>query len=161
MRKLAVLAAAAVLSAAGVGSVFASSAAHSARPGITHALLSIINHDRSDHGLQPLRLGGRLDRAALGHSLDMARHGYFSHTGLDGSSPFQRLARAGVAYNLAGENLGYDSGAGKLSMLRAIDRAMLRSPDHRANLLQPAYRRVGIGIAVQGNTMYVTEDFTG
>jgi uncharacterized protein YkwD len=45
-------------------------------------------------------------------------------------------------------------------MLRAIEAAMLRSPEHRANLLRAAFTTVGIGVVVDGPSLYVTEDFT-
>jgi uncharacterized protein YkwD len=164
MRLIRTLLAAAALTTlfVGVASAEAASASpHPAARSAAVAVLSLINRDRASHGAPALRLGGRVDRVALAHSLEMARHDYFSHTGLNGSTPLSRLAQGRVPFSVAGENLGYDSGASRPAMLREIEAAMMNSPDHRANLLDRNFKHVGIGIAEQGQTIYVTEDFTG
>lgn len=124
-------------------------------------LLALINQDRQTAGLSPLRAGRGLERVALAHSLDMAEHGYFSHVTPQGASPYDRLTHAGIHYQLAGENLGIDDGPAPDLMLQRIDVAMLHSPEHRANLLRTTFKRVGIGIAIMGGRLYVTEDFKG
>lgn len=139
--------------------VAAAPSAHSATRAALR-MLRIINHDRSTAGVRPLAFSPLAARAALAHSMDMAEHRYVSHTGRDGSSPFRRITDAGVSYRLAGENIGYDSGTRRAAMLRAIEAAMLRSPEHRANLLRAAFTTVGIGVVVDGPSLYVTEDFT-
>jgi uncharacterized protein YkwD len=122
-------------------------------------MLAIINRDRQAAGVTPLQAGRRLAHVALAHSLDMADHRYFSHFTPQGASPYDRMARADIHYLSAGENIGVDSGAPPLQMLQRLDLAMLNSPEHRANLLRPTFTRVGIGIAVMGNQLYITEDF--
>jgi uncharacterized protein YkwD len=124
-------------------------------------MLRIINADREAHGLGPLLVDGRTAQVALGHSVDMATSQYLSHSGRDGSSPFARMDRAGISYHLAGENIGYDAGTARSAMLHAIEAAMLRSPEHRANLLRVSFTHVGIGVAWRGGALYITEDFTG
>jgi uncharacterized protein YkwD len=124
-------------------------------------MLRIINADRAANGLRPLSFDTSEAVVARQHSRDMAAHHYFSHTSLAGQSPFDRLHRAGISYHIAGENLGMDSGASRHAMLSAIEVAMLHSPEHRANLLRSTFTEVGIGIAVSGSWIYVTEDFTG
>jgi uncharacterized protein YkwD len=124
-------------------------------------LLRIINHDRRLAGVPALRSSRSLTQVALFHSLDMANHGYISHVTLAGASPYDRLARSSVRYSVAGENLGWDGGAAASAMLQAIEGAMLRSPEHRANLLRASFSHIGVGIAWRGSRMYVTEDFTG
>ena len=122
---------------------------------------ALINTDRQNAGLPPLASGYRLTVAARRHSLDMAVRNYTSHFTPEGLSPYQRMAQAGVHYRVAGENIGWDNGTDTLAMLRAIDVAMMNSPEHRANLLRTTFHRVGIGIAVIDNRIYVTEDFKG
>jgi uncharacterized protein YkwD len=46
-------------------------------------------------------------------------------------------------------------------MVQRIEAAMLRSPEHRANLLRRSFLRVGIGIALYDGELYLTEDFAG
>lgn len=138
----------------------ASTPAHAAMKA-AHTMLQIVNADRRAAGLSRLTFSPLAARVALAHSKDMAMHDYLSHSGRDGSSPYTRMIHAGVSYNLAGENIGYDTGTSRVAMLRAIEVAMLRSPEHRANLLRPSFKHVGIGVAVFPDGLYVTEDFTG
>lgn len=123
-------------------------------------MLAIVNADRHVAGLGPLTFDTVVAVVAKNHSLDMAMNHYFSHTSPAGLSPFDRLRRAGIAYQSAGENLGMDAGSNRMAVLRAIEVAMLHSPEHRANLLRPTFTHVGIGVITRGGTVYVTEDFT-
>jgi uncharacterized protein YkwD len=132
---------------------------HDAGTPLSAYLLTLINNDRAKNGLPPLRGSSKLRHVALLHSEDMATHGYLSHFTLSGRSPYDRLRQFGVRYQQAGENIGIDAGTDQHALLQSIEQAMLQSPEHRANLLRPAFTRVGIGIAVTGDTIYVTEDF--
>jgi uncharacterized protein YkwD len=118
-----------------------------------------MNRVRAAHGLRPLRFDPRLERAARSHSHTMISTGSFSH-GEFGS----RLLRFDVGGRLAGENLAW--GSGGAGSARAIVAAWLASPAHRANLLRPSFRRVGVGALVgifQGvsGAHVVTADFAG
>ncbi len=70
----------------------------------------------------------------------MFARGYFSHTDPDGKSPFDRIAAAGITYKAAGENLAY---AANVDLAHA---GLMRSPGHRANILETDFGRVGIGV---------------
>lgn len=139
----------------------AAPAAHPANVALGHYMLKLINHDRALAGLHPLTWQSRLEGVALGHSLDMAGHNYLSHITPAGADPYQRMARAGIHFEWAGENIGYDTGTNRLSMLGAIEVAMMHSTEHRDNLLRGTFHHAGIGIALVGDKVYVTEDFTG
>lgn len=139
--------------------VSATSMARAASPSLCNPMLAFINQDRQAAGLAPLRMGRRLANVALAHSLDMADHGYLSHITPQGASPYDRMVQAGIHYRSAGENIGVDSGVSQMQMLKQIEGAMLKSPEHRANLLRPTFTRVGIGIAITGDQLYITEDF--
>src|SRR5689334_22644408 len=87
----------------------------------------------------------------------MADNGFFSHTGLDGSSPFDRMRQAGYNFLSAGENVAYG-----YATPQAVMDAWMNSPGHRDNILQPLYTEIGIGVAVHGGTsgpIYWTQDF--
>ena len=109
-------------------------------------VLLAINNLRRDKGLSELRLNSALSRAALGHSLSMAKHGFFSHSGWNGSPFWQRIKpnyRPQAASNWSiGENMLWASP--ELSADQAIE-MWLASPPHRKNLLTPAWREVGLG----------------
>ena len=132
----------------------ASRALHSER-----ALLVAMNRARTSRGLRPLRLDARLETAARAHSTEMLRYGYFAH-----GSFGRRLTSFGVRGSVIGENLAW--GKGLYRRAGVIVGEWLRSPEHRANLLRPGFRRVGIGsvtgrFAGQSNVLVVTADFAG
>jgi uncharacterized protein YkwD len=81
-----------------------------------------------------------LEQIAQAHSQDMARSDFFSHTGSDGRSPFQRMNDAGYHYRLAAENIA----AGVESPEEAV-RLWMNSSGHRANILNCDLRETGIG----------------
>ena len=123
------------------------------------SLLSAMNSVRAAHGLQPLRADARLARAARGHSSYMLRTGTFSHGAFA-----RRIRQVGVRSPRIGENLAWSSGS--LAAAKQIVSMWLASPEHRANLLSPGYRLVGVGALRgsfdgQSNALMVTTDFAG
>jgi uncharacterized protein YkwD len=116
---------------------------------LVRATLCILNAERTRRHLRPLLLNRRLSSAARGHSRAMVEQRFFSHTSLDGSGFVDRIRRSGYldgarAWSV-GENIAY--GSGRLSTPRAIARAWMNSPGHRANILSTSYQSIGIGIA--------------
>jgi uncharacterized protein YkwD len=108
-------------------------------------VFAAINDLRRAQGLAPLRLSRALSLAADEHSLSMAEHGYFEHSSLDGSPFTRRVAAAyapGASQWSVGENLVWASP--RLSA-REVLNLWLASPTHRATLLSPAWRDVGLG----------------
>jgi uncharacterized protein YkwD len=121
------------------------------------SLLNTMNAVRQSRGLAPLRVDYRLVRAARGHSADMMRRQYFAH-----GSVASRAVRAGARGPLFGEDLAWGVG---ITAQWVVDR-WLASASHRAVLLRPGFRRVGIGIAFgtfigYGGAGVVTADFAG
>jgi uncharacterized protein YkwD len=119
-----------------------------ARP-LETGLLGKINALRARRGLTRLRMHERLAAAALEHSRQMARRGFFAHRSADGSTFGQRVQRyygpAGYRYWSAGENLLWSSGPLAPS---AVVESWLQSPGHRKVLLDASWRELGIA-AVQ------------
>lgn len=113
-----------------------------------------INNERSKIGLGLLTLDKeKLREAARIHGEDMFQRGYFAHISPDGDNPFDRLAKLGINYLTAGENLAFAP-----SVDLAHD-GLMNSPGHRANILNPAYKKVGIGVIDGGvfGEMFVQE----
>jgi uncharacterized protein YkwD len=130
--------------------------------GLTRAetsLLHEINSARAAYHVQRLRVGVRLQRAARAHSFDMLHNGYFEH------GPFAaRMAQFGVQGPFTGENLAWASGT--YTTPSAIVRLWLGSAEHRANLLRPGFRRVGVATPFgpfggYPHAVVVTADFAG
>jgi uncharacterized protein YkwD len=116
---------------------------------VANATLCLLNAQRTRRGLRPLRANARLSRAARGHAQDMARRNYFSHTSLSGASFLDRIRRSGYLRGArswsAGENIAW--GSGRLARPREVVRAWMRSPGHRANILNRRFRHIGLGVA--------------
>jgi uncharacterized protein YkwD len=114
------------------------------------AVRCLLNDIRRDRGLRKLR-GNRLLRiAAKRHSVDMNRRNFFDHVAPGGLDMVARIVRAGYLrsgmHYTVGENLGW--GQSSLATPRAMVRAWMESPGHRANILQRRWKHVGIGIAI-------------
>ncbi|MFB2891522.1 CAP domain-containing protein [Aerosakkonemataceae cyanobacterium BLCC-F50] len=103
-------------------------------------VLELTNIERSKYGLQPLTSNPLLAQAAQTHSQNMALQDFYSHTGLDGSQPWDRIKAAGYQYSQAAENIY----ASPTTPEAAVE-GWMNSPGHRANILNPAYREIGIG----------------
>ena len=101
-------------------------------------------HDYARHraGLRSLRASATLMRAARAKSADIVRCG-FSHWAC-GHRFSYRVDWAGYRWTRVGENIAWGTGR-PLASARSIFSAWLRSPNHRANILDPAFRDVGIG----------------
>jgi uncharacterized protein YkwD len=115
-------------------------------------LIDLINGERINQGLSALAYNGSLTSAAQTHSLDMACQDYFSHTGSDGSSPFDRISWAGYSYSAAAENIFAGSGSYD-SPQQAFD-GWMNSSGHRDNMLNPDYTEFGIGYAGNSSGAY-------
>ena len=113
-------------------------------------LLTLINRARTQRGLKALVLRASLYRAAKAHSQEMIRLDYFSHLSDAGRSPQSRAKRAGYTAS------GYGSwslaeviawGSGSAGSPTSVFRSWMRSPGHRAILLDKRWRDIGVGRA--------------
>jgi uncharacterized protein YkwD len=105
------------------------------------AIRCLVNWARSRQGVRALAPNSALQRAAAMKSRAIAECGQFSHTpcGLDASA---QVRATGYRFALFGENL-YAGPWGKVGP-RGVVSAWLRSPAHRATLLDPGFRELGI-----------------
>jgi hypothetical protein len=116
-------------------------------------LLALINQERAKEGLPPLRLDERLSRAALKHTQLMVDNDSLSHQ-FEGEEPLQlRVSDQHVRCDHDGENVALDSDLGVAHVM------LMQSPPHRANILNPQFNAVGIGIVKVDELIYITEDF--
>jgi uncharacterized protein YkwD len=111
------------------------------------ATLCLLNRRRAEHRLPPLEASPAPERAARRHSRAMARRRYFAHDGPGGGTPARRIAAAGYPSRgvTVGENLAW--GEESASSPAEIVEGWMESPGHRANVLRPEYREIGIGLA--------------
>ena len=118
-----------------------------------------MNEARHAHGLAPLRIDARLQQTARRHSAVMLRTGTFAHGAFAA-----RIRRAGVRARAIGENLAW--AVGPMAAAHSLVNLWLASPEHRANLLRPGYRTVGVGERIgtfegYAGAAVVTTDFAG
>ncbi|MDI3538297.1 MAG: hypothetical protein PWP12_504 [Bacillota bacterium] len=107
-------------------------------------MVELVNQERVKAGLKPLVVDMRLVETARAKSRDMIEGSYFGHNSPVLGSPFEQMRRSGISYHYAGENL---AGAPTVEQAHA---ALMKSPGHRANILNPNFTRIGVGIADGG-----------
>lgn len=146
-RRIAALVAAALMGMV-TGVVTTSTSARAAQAADTTVetqIVGAINALRAENGLPVLGVHPVLVSKAEGWSATMAGAGRIWHSTLtDGIS---------VPWTKLGENVGYASNP------TAMEAAFEASPPHRANMLDPSFQWIGIGVTWSGNLMYVAEEF--
>ncbi|WP_344596420.1 CAP domain-containing protein [Actinomadura vinacea] len=117
------------------------------------AVALLTNKERAKEGCAPLRIDTRLMTAARRHSADMAANDYFDHTSRNGDSPWQRMEAAGYS-SPGAENIakGHATAA-------AVVEGWMKSPGHRANILNCKLRAIGVGRAAGSGGPWWTQDF--
>src|ERR1035438_472982 len=117
-------------------------------------LLALANQSRKQAGAPPLTLDPGLSQAARIHAQAMLAARQLSHQ-FDGepSLPIRLAATTQLQLDQEGENvaLDYDAEHGH--------EHLMLSPPHRANLLNPAYNVVGLGVVRSGDRLYIVQDF--
>lgn len=119
-------------------------------------ILQQVNAERTKAGLVALTIDNRLVQTAKNKSQDMIDNNYFDHHSPGLGSPFDQMKRAGVTCRYAGENIaGNSSAAGAM-------KSWMDSPGNRANILNPSFTHIGIGVVAGGPYgMMLTQQFIG
>ncbi|MEV5379800.1 sigma-70 family RNA polymerase sigma factor [Streptomyces nondiastaticus] len=122
----------------------AKSAPKAAGPGggsLGQQVTALVNAERAKAGCSPLTENSTLDRAAQGHSDDMAARGFFNHTNPDGKGPGDRITAAGYSWSTYGENIAY----GQQTPASVMD-SWMNSDGHRKNILNCSFKEIGVGV---------------
>lgn len=114
-------------------------------------LVDLLNKDRTDLGLVPVRVDARLMAIARGRSVDMATKGYFSHTQPDGKNVFDILKAKGITWYNAGEIIAYNTYPELNVATGVANWQWMNSPGHKAIVVSTSMNYVGVGIAVDAN----------
>ncbi len=124
------------------------------RPDLEAAMLQLLNKERAAAGLKLLAPDAQLTEVARRHAADMFERGYFAHVSPEGRNPFDRMRSAGIHFFTAGENLAL------APTLQIAHTGLMNSPGHRANILNPQFGRVGIGIMDGGiRGLMISQEF--
>ncbi|MCX4640552.1 hypothetical protein HEP86_00910 [Streptomyces sp. RPA4-5] len=117
-------------------------------------VVELVNAQRAQHGCGPLTVDARIQRAAQAHSDDMAARNFYDHVTPEGVDPGTRMTKAGYSWGSYAENI-FKSPKDPAT---AVD-GWMKSPGHRANILNCSYKDTGVGVNMSGNGPWWTQDF--
>ena len=125
---------------------------------VSSVLIDITNETRQKYGESPLKKNSLLEQASGYKAEDMATYQYFAHNSPTGKTPWYWLKQVGYDFIYAGENLAVD-----FTKSRDVSDAWMKSPTHKANILNSKFTEIGItvkeGIIDGHNTIYVVQMF--
>jgi RNA polymerase sigma factor (sigma-70 family) len=122
--------------------------------GTVAQVVALVNEERAKAGCGALTEDPRLEKAAQGHSDDMAARGFFDHTNPDGADPGQRITAAGYKWSTYGENIAQGQ-----QTPAAVMESWMNSPGHRANILNCSFKDIGVGVHKGSGGPWWTQDF--
>lgn len=117
----------------------------------------MLNTERDRNELRALELDEKLSRIARQHSQNMRDQGFFSHVDPRGFDYSDRVSAAGVSYVAVAENLAKIQGSPDPAGM--AHNQFMNSPTHRRNILDGRFNAVGIGVASDGKTYWITQLF--
>ncbi len=121
-------------------------------------IVLLVNQERINNQLSPLSLSPELSTAATQKAADMFTKNYWAHISPTGVSPWQFISSSGYSYIYAGENL-----AKSFNTSEEVVKAWMNSSTHKANILKPEYKDIGIsvmnGLLNGEETTLVVEEF--
>lgn len=125
---------------------------------VASVLIDLTNQTRIAYGETPLVRNQKLENAAAMKAEDMATYQYFAHNSPSGVTPWFWIKKAGYDFLYAGENLAID-----FTQSKDVEEAWMKSPTHKANLLNSKFKEIGIstreGMFNGHNTIYVVQMF--
>jgi uncharacterized protein YkwD len=133
---------------------------------LAQQLFTQINQDRATSGLTAYTWSDQLVASAYKHNLQMISNGCGLSHQCPGEAEFStRISNEGASWSSCGENIGYAGGYSNYwqDVLIIHQGMMSEQPPndgHRRNLLSESFHRIGIGISISDNTVWLTEDFT-
>lgn len=121
-------------------------------PAWQSGLLEAHNLIRVEHGLNTLQLRAELSTSAQGHAAWLADHDTSGHTGVNGSSPRDRIVAAGYPTGPGG-GTSENQACGQMSVAMVME-GWMGSPGHRANILEGRFEDVGFGYVYLAGSTY-------
>jgi uncharacterized protein YkwD len=115
-----------------------------------------VNLRRAGVHVEPLAIDPQLTAIATERAADLVRRHYFAHVSPDGTTAIDDLRSRDVDFAYAGENLANAETVG------AAEAGLWASPDHRENIVESHYRRIGIAVLrTADGGLYVVQIFAG
>lgn len=120
------------------------------RQAAADAVLCLINAERAQRALAPVRSSSLLTKAAMSHAGDMVRRGYFSHETPSGQDLRARVVRTGYLRGarrpMLGETIAW--GADAYAAPKQLVADLMRSAAHKAIVLDRRFRDIGVGLTL-------------
>jgi len=116
-------------------------------------LLTLLNLERRQAHLTVFQWDAKVAEAAQAHSQMLANRRMLSHQFAGEPELMRRVSSTGARFSSVAENVAVAADAEEAHL------ALMMSPGHRANILNPDYNAVGISVARVNKEIYVTEDF--
>lgn len=116
-------------------------------------MLDLINEERTSRGFVPVEFSNELTYMGEQHSLDMIDRNFFSHDNPDGGTIDLRRKDLGIQ-TFVGENIS------KNVSVTASHNSLMLSPPHKANILNPNWNRLGIGIISKDGIYHISQEFS-
>ena len=132
------------------------SSVHASPPPISpeaQQIVELINHTRTGAGASPLLWDAALAEAGRQHGMRMAADGSAEHQYIGEPDITERAAKPGAHFSLIGEDVAVGSTPAE------IDEEWMRSPDSRANLLNPEMDHIGVAVIASDGDLYAVADF--
>ena len=124
------------------------------RADLEQQLFQLVNKERVAVGLAKVVADDALHIVALKHAEDMFTRGYFSHDTPEGIDPFERMNKLHIRFKTAGENLAHSN------TLLSAHTGLMKSPGHRANILNTHFSRLGIAVLDGGTKgLMIVQEF--
>ena len=109
------------------------------------SVVDLVNSDRIQQHIQPLKIDNELSEAAKEKAYDMFAHNYFAHNSPAGVTPWDWFEKNNYDYAYAGENLAIN-----FTDAQSQQAALMASPAHRDNIVNPKYQDIGVAV-VEGS----------
>lgn len=116
-------------------------------------LLKLINEIRTNGGLDTIVMEKNLNELAQAHSANMKATNFNGHYNNENQTPEDRRLEKGIP-NPVGENVVHDTS------IRFAHEALMRSPGHREQVIDPKYTKVGLGIIESNGYLLITQEFS-
>ncbi|MFK8912713.1 CAP domain-containing protein, partial [Streptomyces sp. YS-3] len=117
-------------------------------------VVDLANAERAKAGCSPFRADRHLNASAQAHADDMAARDYYEHNSPEGRNAGDRMSAAGYDWHKWGENIH----RGPKSAADAM-RDWMKSPGHRANILDCGFKDIGVGVNLSGNGPWWVQNF--
>jgi uncharacterized protein YkwD len=126
---------------------------------IEQKMFAMVNRERANAGVSELKWSDKLKQSARKHTEKLAEHRMLSHQFSDEPNVQARMAATGFHFSASAENVASTSGRSIADAAEEMHQGLMSSPGHRANILNPKYTAVGIGVVRKGNSYYATQNF--